>query len=303
MKSEPLVSVVMNCYNGEKYLNEAIDSIYNQNYNNWEIIFWDNNSQDKSAKIANSYNSKIKYFKGNKTIPLGAARNKAIEQCKGEFITFLDSDDIWLPDKLSIQICKMQDYQESILCYTDGFNLYEDYKSIKKITAHKNVNFFEGFIFDKLIISNFINWQSVMINKNLAADNLFFNEKLTYSEDHEILLRLSLIGEITACKVPLIYYRIHDNNMSRDYKLIISETEKIYKLFNDHIIAKKININIGRALLYGSIAIKLIQQKNVDYNNMARYLIKYSNFQNITVYFIIKLKLTGLLRMYLRLIS
>ena len=62
MNNQPLVSVIMNCYNGQKYLKEAIDSIYKQTYKNWEIIFWDNFSKDASAKIAKSYDYRVKYF-------------------------------------------------------------------------------------------------------------------------------------------------------------------------------------------------------------------------------------------------
>ena len=63
MKSRPLVSVVMNCYNGETFLRDAIDSVYAQTYENWEIIFWDNASTDKSARIAQGYNQKLQYYK------------------------------------------------------------------------------------------------------------------------------------------------------------------------------------------------------------------------------------------------
>ena len=80
-KGQTCVSVIMNCYNGEKYLNSAIDSIYNQTYLDWEIIFWDNASKDKSSSIALSYDSKLKYFKSKKTLSLGKARNKALSKC------------------------------------------------------------------------------------------------------------------------------------------------------------------------------------------------------------------------------
>ena len=90
----------MNCYNGEKYLREAIDSIYAQIYENWEIIFWDNNSIDNSAEIAKTHDNKLKYFKGNHTVPLGAARKKAFEKASGEWIGFLDTDDYWYFQKL-----------------------------------------------------------------------------------------------------------------------------------------------------------------------------------------------------------
>ena len=100
----PTVSVIMNCFNGEKYLREAIDSVYAQTYKNWEIIFWDNASTDNSAEIAKSYDEKLRYFRGEKTVPLYAARNLALKQAKGKYIAFLDCDDYWLPQKLERQV-------------------------------------------------------------------------------------------------------------------------------------------------------------------------------------------------------
>ena len=73
-----LVSVIINCYNGQKYLAEAIDSVFSQTYKDWEIIFWDNCSTDDSAKIAKSYGEKLKYYCSNTNTTLGEARNKAI---------------------------------------------------------------------------------------------------------------------------------------------------------------------------------------------------------------------------------
>ena len=294
MNKNPLVSVVMNCYNGEKYLREAIDSIYAQTYKSWEIIFWDNASSDSSASIANSYDSNLRYFREKNTIPLGAARNKALEQCRGEFITFLDVDDLWFPEKLVLQIQKIQSEPDTIVCYSDGYDMYEREKTKKRFSSYTNIKYFEGDIFSKLIISNFINWQTVLINKKLAGDNLYFNETLTFAEDHEILLRLSLLGDVTFSPEPLIYYRIHENNMSRDYELILDESEKIFHIFRKDIEELKININKARCLLYGSIIIKLIKQKG-DFNKYSKYLLKYENIQNLFVYLLIKLNLTKLL--------
>ena len=95
----------MNCYNGENYIKESVNSVINQTYNNWEIIFWDNVSTDSSSKIIKSYNDpRIKYFYAEKNIPLGGARNKAIEKSNGKYLAFLDVDDLWFPEKLSLQI-------------------------------------------------------------------------------------------------------------------------------------------------------------------------------------------------------
>ena len=95
----------MNCYNSEIYLKESLKSILNQDYKNWELIFLDNHSTDNSKKIFNSFKDKrFKYFRLNKKHPLGIARHKASCKAKGKYLCFLDTDDIWLPKKISTQV-------------------------------------------------------------------------------------------------------------------------------------------------------------------------------------------------------
>ena len=101
---KPLVSIIMNCYNSDHFLREAIESVYDQTYSNWEIIFWDNASTDSSSIIARSYNDgKLKYYNADVNTTLGIARNAAIERSNGEIIAFLDVDDYW--KKISLN-CK-----------------------------------------------------------------------------------------------------------------------------------------------------------------------------------------------------
>ena len=96
MNKSPLVSVIMNCYNGEKYLNDSLNSLLSQNYSNWELIFWDNISTDNSKKIFESYKDKrFKYYSATKHEILYKARNLAIKKTSGDYIAFLDTDDIW----------------------------------------------------------------------------------------------------------------------------------------------------------------------------------------------------------------
>ena len=104
-----LVSVIINCFNGEKYLREAIDSVYAQTYEDWEIIFWDNHSSDCSAEIAKSYDHKLKYFLAKEHTSLGEARNLALQEANGDYVAFLDSDDKYLPDKIKVQLAAMQE--------------------------------------------------------------------------------------------------------------------------------------------------------------------------------------------------
>ena len=93
---KPLISIIMNCYNGEKYLKKSIKSVINQNYKNWELIFWDNKSSDNSKKILKEFkDNRIKYFFSKKFTNLYEARNLAIKKSKGSYICFLDTDDWW----------------------------------------------------------------------------------------------------------------------------------------------------------------------------------------------------------------
>jgi len=102
---QPLVSVIMNCYNSAQYLHEAIESVLAQTYSHWEIIFWDNQSTDESVSIFKSYSDKrLHYFLAPEHTKLGKARNLAVKQARGEWIGFLDCDDVWLPEKLEKQI-------------------------------------------------------------------------------------------------------------------------------------------------------------------------------------------------------
>ena len=107
-----LVSIIVNCYNGEKYLKKCLQSIISQTYENWEVIFMDNCSTDNSKKIFQSFNEKkFFYFTSEKLINLSKARNLAISKSNGNYICFLDTDDYWNNNKIynQIRIFKSQD--------------------------------------------------------------------------------------------------------------------------------------------------------------------------------------------------
>lgn len=100
-----LVSIIINCHNGSKYLSESIKSALNQKYQNIEIIFYDNCSKDNSKYIFNSFkDGRLKYFKSKKKEKLGLARLNAFKKAKGAFFLFLDCDDYILPSKITVQI-------------------------------------------------------------------------------------------------------------------------------------------------------------------------------------------------------
>ena len=105
-EKQELVSIILNCYNGEKYLKDALETVINQSYYNWELIFWDNKSTDNSAKILRTFKiKKLKYFLSKKHTSLYAARNLAIKKATGEYIGFIDADDLWEKNKLKQHKC------------------------------------------------------------------------------------------------------------------------------------------------------------------------------------------------------
>ena len=128
---KPLVSVIMNCRNGERYLKQSIVSIKNQSYKNWELIFFDNDSSDKSKKIFKKFkDKKLKYFFSKKVLKLYEARNLAISKAKGYYISFCDTDDWWMKKKLEMQINFFKKNKKASFLFS---NLYiYDQKSKKK---------------------------------------------------------------------------------------------------------------------------------------------------------------------------
>lgn len=209
--SLPAVSVIMNCLNGEQYLREAIDSVYAQSFQDWEIIFWDNASTDNSAEIATGYDGKLKYFRGSETVPLGQARNLALERARGEYITFLDCDDMWLPDKLQKQIAVLGSNEDVCFLYGNCFQLIGGKKRYLGFTRPQP----QGNVFRSFLTHYPVNLQTVMIRK--AVLEQFedpFDPKLTVAEEFDLFLRVLYRCQAAYIHDPLVVYRIHENMSS-----------------------------------------------------------------------------------------
>ena len=137
-KNSPIVSVIMNCHNGEKYLEESLQSVLNQSYRNWELIFFDNASTDKSKDIFNKLKeSRFKYFYNKKKINLYKARNLAISKTKGDFIAFIDVDDWWEKNNLARRKLFFLN-KEYAFSYSNCFYFFEKNKK-KKIIYQKKI--------------------------------------------------------------------------------------------------------------------------------------------------------------------
>ena len=244
MSEQPLVSVIINCFNGEKYLREALNSVTIQTYENWEIIFWDNQSTDKSAEIFKSYqDSRLKYYLATShTEILYEARNYALKKTAGDFIAFLDVDDWWLPNKLEQQIPLFSD-PEVGLVYGKLWWLFEN-KNKKKILKRKTLP--TGMILDELLNENVIGSPTYVIRKqSLESLKYFFNDRFHIIGDYDLYVRLAAKWKFNCVQSPVAYARIHEKNESLLNKNKEIQEMKIWyvEMKKDHIISSQKGLN------------------------------------------------------------
>ncbi|MDC0524593.1 glycosyltransferase [Pelagibacteraceae bacterium] len=220
---KPLISVIMNCYNGEKYLKKSINSIINQSYKNWELIFWDNKSTDDSKKILLNYNDKrIKYYKSKNFVNLYEARNLAISKSKGKFICFLDVDDWWIRKKLEIQVNFINNNKKVNFLYSNLF-IYNEKKRTKYLYInHKIPN---GKITQILLNKYRIGILTVIINRKLFK-NKKFNKSFNIIGDFDFFISLSVKENFFYLDEPLAYYREHIRNYSKKINIYAEELKR-----------------------------------------------------------------------------
>ena len=278
-----LVSVILNCYNGEKYLQAAIDSVINQSYSEWELIFWDNRSRDDSKKIFDSYKSdKLKYFMSKKHTTLYEARNFALKECKGEYIAFIDSDDTWELDKLERQIKLFNN--DAIGVVYGNLWIYNERLQKKKIFAKNSL--IKGKIYSKIFFDYKIGVITSVIKKKVLLKNKFkFESQFNHIGDFDLFIKLSRVSEFDAIQEPVATYRVHGENLSlknieqeineMKYWLKINENnldiDQIYqfnyRIFNRELINIKLTNNFINTLKF------FFKKKEYLMKNLKNYLI------------------------------
>ena len=211
----PKVTVIMNVHNGEEFISEAIASVINQTYQNWELLIWDNFSTDKTFELIRRFKDKrITYFKSNIFDKLYTARNKAINISNGDLITFLDSDDIWLPNKLEEQSNIMQDNSIDF-CYS---NFYQINKNSKKIFPPKAYysNLPSGKIYKNLLQKYTVGILTLCLRKkSLIKYGISFEPRYSIIGDMVFVLELSEFGNCYASQNCLACYRTHKGSLSK----------------------------------------------------------------------------------------
>jgi len=216
--AKPFVSVIVPVYNGAKYLSEAVESIRRQNYHPLEIIIIDDGSTDGTAELVANLGKDIRYVYQRNRGP-AAARNTGLAMVRGDVIAFLDADDYWPPNKLQIQLARLNDdpkieVVQGRFQYTGLFTAAE-----RKIR-------FEGP--DNTLIS--VHLGSGVFRKSVFDKVGVFDETLRYCEDQDWFLRareqdvfIVIIKQVT------LYYRLHEHNMTRHKDITEFNLVKVLK--------------------------------------------------------------------------
>lgn len=211
-QSEPLVSVVMPTYNCSAYIGEAIQSVLGQTYANFEVLVVDNYSSDNTDEvIRNCSDPRVKYFKFNNNGIIAASRNYAVQRSAGDVLAFLDADDVWLPNKLDVQLPFLNERNLAIIA-SDYFPLGEVtfYRRDSRLGRMK----FRDYSYSDALLANPAMTSSVIMRRSDFIDRGEFNESEEYQfiEDWELWLRVIQKGEaIRVLGSPLIGYRIRRN--------------------------------------------------------------------------------------------
>ena len=210
----PLVSIILNVRNGAQTLREAINSVLAQTFLDWELIIWDDRSTDGSAALVAGYrDARVRYFLSPEDVPLGRARRDAIGQASGEWVAFLDQDDIWLPRKLEKQVALIADgvgliYGRTVRFYPNG--LERDYDQ-----AHEYQPLPEGDIFTELFTKScFVAMSSAVFRRSAIEAVGGIPDEVRIIPDYYLYVAVTRKYRARAVQEAVCRYRMHQDSMS-----------------------------------------------------------------------------------------
>lgn len=235
----PLVSIIIPSYNSSKFLSETIDSVIAQSYGNWELIIVDDGSTDDTSHLVKRYlnDVRIKYlYQENSGV--SAARNYGYQNSKGDFVAFLDSDDVWLPESIEKKYTYLHEHADCGIVFGKMQIIDQDSKLRKEILDAR-----EGHILKELLL-----WKtmlpspsSILVRRSVIEIVGLFEEKLSTAADQDFYFRCSAKYKIGKVNSVCGYYRVHTSNMSKNTGLFEKDHLLVYKraeefgLFKSHI--------------------------------------------------------------------
>ncbi|MCL4429115.1 MAG: glycosyltransferase [Chloroflexi bacterium] len=208
-----LVSVIMSSYNYEKYIAESIESVLNQTFRDLELIIVDDGSTDSSPQIIADYQKKdprIHAIFHQKNMGIAKTLNDCLNQARGNFISFIDADDLWVESKLEKQVAVLKK-DDTLLVWSEGEIVNsEGIKTGQMVTKFLNAPINKnGNLFQELLREQFVFRQSLIFKSDFIK-NIRFDSALRYVNDHRFIVDLSLDNHFLFMPEPLAKYRLHD---------------------------------------------------------------------------------------------
>ena len=252
-KRNPSVSVIIPAYNRGWILKETIDSVLAQDFTNFELIVVNDGSTDNTQDILNSYKEDIIVLQQNNK-GVSAARNMGIASASGQLISFLDSDDLWLPKKLSIQVDFFNANPDALICQTEEIWVKDGIR-VNHGKRHKKLS---GNIFEPSLYLCLVSPSAVMIKCSLFEKAGMFDETLPACEDYDMWLRVSCRYPVYLIGIPLIIKRGgHSDQLSKSSCLDRYRIQSLKKIIESNLLTEK----------QKAAAIKAMQEKCTIYAN------------------------------------
>jgi glycosyltransferase involved in cell wall biosynthesis len=229
-----MVSVVIPTYNSAAFLGAAIQSVLSQTYSDFEVVVVDDGSTDNTESVVHSFGDQVCYVK-QQNKGAGAARNHGIKRSRGEYVAFLDADDLWLPGKLGEQIPLLDRDPELGLVYSDWAVVPEQGEVGPSYL--RNLPAAGGYVFDELVQCGFILTSGTIVRRSCLDDVGCFDETLSIAQDYDLWLRICYRWKIALVNKPLVIKRNRDGNLSSNLTKTAVERivlfEKALKEFPD----------------------------------------------------------------------
>ena len=263
--NSPKVSIILPTYNRAHIIEKAIQSVLNQTYQDFEIIIIDDGSKDDTKKIIRGFQEKdnrIKYIRFEENKGAAAARNAGIKMSKGEYITFQDSDDEWVIDKLEKQMKVIETSSENIVIYCGFWRIDGDEKTY---IPDINISNREGNIHKELLKGNFVDTPSILLPKKNLEKIGMFDENLLRLQDWDLSIRLSKYYNFKLIDEPLyISYLLSDSISANDETFIPSIRIILFKYLD------KINKDFKKNRKTWSIKLNSIAKYYLDNNDIKK---------------------------------
>jgi GT2 family glycosyltransferase len=216
--STPTVSIILPTFNRLKFLRPAVDSVLAQTFSDWELIIADDGSEDETAAYLTALANlpRVRLLRLTHTGNPSAVRNAALRAARGEYVAFLDSDDVWLPTKLEVQLAAQRANTARRWSYTALTRIGESGDTMPDEPARRWVPY-EGAILEQLLtLEVAVATPSVLADRHLIDEAGGFDEEQPYFEEYDLWMRLIALSEVSVINEPLVLVRSHHEHYSAD---------------------------------------------------------------------------------------